>query len=83
MSQICSVTLRTEPVWGSVIETCLERKSAPIVALYWPVNFWEWYRFMREVLPTLVASCLLQFSMISVSVSNFCEIHECQMVVGW
>jgi hypothetical protein len=38
---------------------------------------------MREVLPTLVASCLLQFSMISVSVSNFCEIHECQMVVGW
>jgi len=42
-----------DPVWGSVMETCLERKSAPMVALYWPVNFLEWYRFMREVFPTL------------------------------
>lgn len=33
--------------------SCLERKSAPMVALYCPVNLLEWYLFMSDVLPTL------------------------------
>lgn len=40
--------------WGEDVETltCFERKSAPIVALYCPVNLLEWNLFMRDVFPT-------------------------------
>lgn len=33
--------------------TSLVRKSAPMVALYWLLNFLFTYWFMRDVLPTL------------------------------
>lgn len=33
--------------------TSFVRKSAPIVALYWLLNFLFTYWFMREVFPTL------------------------------
>lgn len=43
----CTVT------WRSSTCTSLVRKSAPIVALYWLLNFLSTYWFISEVLPTL------------------------------
>ena len=41
---------------GEVTAISFERKSAPIVALYCPVNLPVEYRFIRLVLPTLAVS---------------------------
>lgn len=43
----CIVTSRSSTI------TSLVRKSAPIVALYWLLNFLLTYWFIREVFPTL------------------------------
>jgi len=48
------LSLRTCIVTGRPsTTTSLVRKSAPIVALYWALNFFETYWFIRLVLPTL------------------------------
>ena len=46
----CMVTRRSSTM------TSFVRKSAPIVALYWLLNFLLTYWFINEVLPTLVLS---------------------------
>lgn len=42
--------------------TSLVRKSAPIVALYWLLNFLFTYCFMREVFPTPESPRMMTFS---------------------
>src|SRR3989338_6457025 len=46
VSQICMVTRRSSTI------TSFVKKSAPMVALYWLLNFLFTYWFIREVLPT-------------------------------
>lgn len=47
LCRTCIVTSRSSTI------TSLVRKSAPIVALYWLLNFLFTYWFIREVFPTL------------------------------
>ena len=47
VSQICKVTSLSSTI------TSFVRKSAPMVALYWLLNFLFTYWYIREVLPTL------------------------------
>jgi len=52
LSLTCIVTGRPSTT------TSLVRKSAPMVALYWALNFLDTYWFIKDVLPTLeVGGC--------------------------
>lgn len=51
----CIVTIRSSTI------TSLVRKSAPIVALYWLVNFLLTYWFISDVLPTLESPSMITF----------------------
>lgn len=51
----CIVTMRSSTI------TSLVRKSAPIVALYWLVNFLLTYWFISDVLPTLESPNMITF----------------------
>jgi len=52
----CIVTIRSSTI------TSLVRKSAPMVALYWLVNFLLTYWFISDVLPTLESPSMITFS---------------------
>ena len=58
MSHICIVTCL------SSIMTSLVRKSAPMVALYWAVNFLFTYWFISEVLPTPLSPRMITYNSI-------------------
>lgn len=52
----CKVTIRSSTI------TSLVRKSAPMVALYWLVNFLLTYWFISDVLPTLESPSMITFN---------------------
>lgn len=54
-SLTCMVTIRSSTI------TSLVRKSAPMVALYWLVNFLLTYWFISDVLPTLESPRMITF----------------------
>lgn len=52
----------TQVGWVGLVGTSLVRKSAPMVALYWLLNFLFTYWFMREVFPTPLSPRMMTFN---------------------
>lgn len=73
----CMVTIRSSTI------TSLVRKSAPMVALYWLVNFLLTYWFIRDVLPTLESPNMITFrrTFFLVAIARWCGADSTRQVV--